>query len=190
MSARGRKSRCAWFDDPDQTRPRQCMERCYSTLAGLVRDHSREQLLELIHNECKPRLATRGQPAFCPAEGTFPPSWRKRCRSRAVALHHSGHEPASPRDRADGCPGCACARAARQGQLACLDQEGANTITLMPLPPRSPELNPIENVWQLPRENWLPSRVFTPRGVFSITPVRPGPRRIMSLGLRDWAHDC
>ena len=33
-------------------------------------------------------------------------------------------------------------------------------ITLMFLPPRSPELNPVENVWQFMRDNWLSNRVF------------------------------
>ncbi|MBT3372308.1 MAG: hypothetical protein HOE98_02100 [Rhodospirillaceae bacterium] len=28
------------------------------------------------------------------------------------------------------------------------------------MPPRSPELNPVENIWQLIRENWLSSPVF------------------------------
>jgi hypothetical protein len=27
-------------------------------------------------------------------------------------------------------------------------------ITLLPLPPRSPELNPVENIWQFVRDNW------------------------------------
>jgi transposase len=35
-----------------------------------------------------------------------------------------------------------------------------NNITLMPLPPKSPELNPMENIWQFIRENWLSNRVF------------------------------
>jgi transposase len=26
---------------------------------------------------------------------------------------------------------------------------------LIPLPPRCPELNPVENVWQFMRDNWL-----------------------------------
>jgi transposase len=30
----------------------------------------------------------------------------------------------------------------------------------MPLPPKSPELNPVENVWQFMRNNWLSNRVF------------------------------
>jgi transposase len=29
-------------------------------------------------------------------------------------------------------------------------------ITLLPLPPRSPELNPVETVWPFLRDNWLP----------------------------------
>jgi hypothetical protein len=33
-------------------------------------------------------------------------------------------------------------------------------ITLLPLPPQSPELNPVENVWQYIRDNWLSNRVF------------------------------
>jgi hypothetical protein len=33
-------------------------------------------------------------------------------------------------------------------------------LTLVPLPARSPELNPVENVWQFMRENWLSNRVF------------------------------
>jgi transposase len=33
-------------------------------------------------------------------------------------------------------------------------------ITLVPLPPKSPELNPVENVWQFMRDNWLSNRVF------------------------------
>lgn len=33
-------------------------------------------------------------------------------------------------------------------------------ITILPLPPKSPELNPVENVWQFMRDNWLSNRVF------------------------------
>jgi len=33
-------------------------------------------------------------------------------------------------------------------------------ITIMPLPPKSPELNPVENIWQFMRDNWLSNRVF------------------------------
>jgi transposase len=30
----------------------------------------------------------------------------------------------------------------------------------MPLPPRAPELNPVENIWQFMRDNWLSNRIF------------------------------
>ncbi len=33
-------------------------------------------------------------------------------------------------------------------------------ITLLPLPPKCPELNAMENIWQFMRENWLSNRVF------------------------------
>lgn len=33
-------------------------------------------------------------------------------------------------------------------------------ISLLPLPAKSPELNPVENVWQYLRQNWLSNRIF------------------------------
>lgn len=33
-------------------------------------------------------------------------------------------------------------------------------ISLLPLPPRSPELNPVENIWQFLRQTYLSNRVF------------------------------
>jgi hypothetical protein len=35
-----------------------------------------------------------------------------------------------------------------------------HNISLMPLPPRSPELNSQENIWQFMHQNWLSNRVF------------------------------
>ena len=35
-----------------------------------------------------------------------------------------------------------------------------DNITLLPLPPYSPELNPVENVWQYLRQNWLSLQVW------------------------------
>ena len=34
-------------------------------------------------------------------------------------------------------------------------------ITIMPLPPKCPELNPTENIWQFMRDKWLSNRIFT-----------------------------
>ena len=67
-------------------------------------------------------------------------------------------------------------------------------ITLVPLPPRCPELNPVENLWQFMRENWLSNRVFTSYDnlmdhcCFAWNTLVNQPWRIMSIGLRDWAH--
>jgi len=70
-----------------------------------------------------------------------------------------------------------------------------DNITLMPLPPKSPELNPVENIWQFIRDNWLSNRVF--RSYDDIVEhcchawnrLIGQPRTIMSIRLRDWAHE-
>jgi transposase len=41
-----------------------------------------------------------------------------------------------------------------------------DNITLMPLPPKAPELNPTENVWQFMRDNWLSNVSGAPRPFF------------------------
>lgn len=67
-------------------------------------------------------------------------------------------------------------------------------ITLMFLPPRSPELNPVENVWQFMRDNWLSNRIFSSYDdivdhcCFAWNKLVEQPWRIMSIGLRQWAH--
>ena len=33
-------------------------------------------------------------------------------------------------------------------------------LTLLPLPAKCPELNPVENVWEFMRDNWLSNRIF------------------------------
>jgi transposase len=33
-------------------------------------------------------------------------------------------------------------------------------ITIITLPSKSPELNPVENIWRFMRDNWLSNRVF------------------------------
>ena len=33
-------------------------------------------------------------------------------------------------------------------------------ITIIAVPPKCPELNPVENVWQFMRDNWLSNRIF------------------------------
>ena len=67
-------------------------------------------------------------------------------------------------------------------------------ITLLHLPPRAPELNPVENVWQFLRDNWLSNKIF--RSYDQIVELScqawnrliDQPWTIMSIGTRDWAH--
>jgi DDE superfamily endonuclease len=67
-------------------------------------------------------------------------------------------------------------------------------ITLVPLPPRCPERNVMENVWQFMRDNWLSNRVFQSYGAIvdhccdAWNRLVDQPWRIMSIGPRDWAH--
>ena len=67
-------------------------------------------------------------------------------------------------------------------------------ITILPLPSKCPELNPTENVWQFMRDNWLSNRIFTSYDNIvdhcceAWKKFEDQPWRIMSLGLRDWAH--
>ncbi len=67
-------------------------------------------------------------------------------------------------------------------------------ITLMPLPPKAPELNPVENIWQFTRNNWLSNRVFgsyddiVDHCCLAWNKLVDQPWTIMSIGLRDWAY--
>lgn len=62
------------------------------------------------------------------------------------------------------------------------------------LPPRSPELNPVENVWQYLRQTYLSNRVFPDYdGIVDAccaawNNLTDAPWRIMSIGLRQWAY--
>jgi len=84
-----------------------------------------------------------------------------------------------------------------------LDQAGWHTtskltvppnITLLPLPPRSPELNPVENIWQFTRDNWLSNRIFESyEQIVTLcceawNKLIDQPWKIMSIGRRQWAH--
>src|SRR3982074_3497061 len=106
------------------------------------------------------RRATRGlrRPIFfgaiCPAEGKGAGLVLPSCDSEAMALHLAE---------------ISLAVAPGAHALVLLDQAGwhvskklpiPDNITLLPLPPKSPELNPVENIWQFMRDNWLSNRIF------------------------------
>ena len=66
-------------------------------------------------------------------------------------------------------------------------------ISLLPLPPRSPELNSQENIWQFMRQNWLSNRIFksfddiVDHCCYAWNTLISQPWKIMSIARRDWA---
>jgi len=67
-------------------------------------------------------------------------------------------------------------------------------VTLVALPPKCPELNPTENVWQFMRDNWLSNRIFktyddiVDHCCYAWNKLIDQPWHIISIGMRDWAH--
>lgn len=126
--------------------------------------------------------------AICPAEGKGAAIVMPHCNSEAMELHLAE-----------------ISRKVAPGAHAVLmlDQAGwhmsaaltiPDNITLLPLPPKCPELNPVENVWQFMRGNWLSNRIFSSYDnivdhcCFAWNRLVDQPWRIMTLGLRSWAH--
>ena len=67
-------------------------------------------------------------------------------------------------------------------------------MALVFLPSRAPELNPVENVWQNLRQNWLSNRVFdtyehiVDAACDAWRKLLAQPQTITSIGTRDWAQ--
>jgi transposase len=126
--------------------------------------------------------------AICPARGTGAGLILPRCNTAAMALHlEEISQTVTPGAHA----------------VVLLDQAGwhlsdkldiPGNITLLPLPPKSPELNPVENIWQFMRDNWLSNRVFRSYDdilehcCYAWNKLVDQPWTIMSIGLRHWAH--
>ncbi len=83
-----------------------------------------------------------------------------------------------------------------------LDQAGWHTtgklhlpenVSLLALPPKSPELNPAENVWQFLRQTKLSNRIFdgydavVTAACDAWNSLTADPDRIKSIGSRQWA---
>ena len=128
--------------------------------------------------------------AICPAQGKGAGLVLPRCTTEAMALHLAE---------------ISLAVAPGHHAVLLLDQAGwhmssrlavPTNITLLPLPPKSPELNPVENIWRFMRENWISNRVFTSykdildHCCAAWNKLTDRPWLIMSIGLRDWAHQC
>ena len=64
----------------------------------------------------------------------------------------------------------------------------------LPLPAKSPELNPVENIWQFMRDNWLSNRVFSSyedildHCCFAWNKLIDQPWKIISIGTREWVY--
>ncbi|MBM6583838.1 IS630 family transposase [Microvirga sp. BT689] len=126
--------------------------------------------------------------AICPAEGKGAGLVLPRCMTEAMTLHLAE---------------IAQAVAPGAHAVVLLDQAGWHVscklkvppnITLVPLPAKAPELNPVENIWQFMRENWISNRIFTSYADIldhcceAWNKQIDQPWTIMSIGLRDWAH--
>ena len=126
--------------------------------------------------------------AICPREGKGAGLILPRCNSDAMSLHLAE---------------ISLAVAADAHAVVIMDQAGWHTstklevpdnITIVTLPPRSPELNPVENIWQFMRDNWLSNRMFKSYDDIvdhccdAWRKLIDQPWKIMSIGMRDWAH--
>ena len=126
--------------------------------------------------------------AICPARGTCAGLVLPWCDTFAMNLHLAEISKAVA-------PGAHA--------VVIMDQAGWHTtpklkvpdnITILPLPSKSPELNPVENIWQYMRDNWLSNRIFTDyEQIVALCceaweKLAQRPWKIMSIGLRDWAQ--
>src|SRR5215207_3656659 len=126
--------------------------------------------------------------AICPAEGKGAGLVLPRCTTEGMTLHLKE---------------IAQAVAPGAHALVLVDQAGwhqskrlgvPDNITLVPLPAKAPELNPVENIWQYMRENWISNRIFASYSDIldhcceAWNKLTDRPWLIMSIGLRDWAH--
>ena len=65
-------------------------------------------------------------------------------------------------------------------------------LSIILLPSRSPELNPVENIWQYMRSNWLSNRVFENYDAIldvacdAWNKLIAQPETIRSIGMREW----
>jgi hypothetical protein len=123
--------------------------------------------------------------AICPKEGKAAGLVLPYCNTAAMDLHLAE---------------IAAAVAPDAHAVLLLDQAGWHlsdrlmvppNITLVPLPPKCPELNPVENLWQFIRGNWLSNRIFRSYDDILNHCCHAWNRLVeqpWTIGLRDWAH--
>ena len=126
--------------------------------------------------------------AICPQQGKGAALVLPKCDTQAMSLHLAEVAQAV----APGAHGVMLMD--RAGWHRAKDLVVPDNLTLVLLPARAPELNPVENIWQFLRENWLSSRVFASyRDIVdhccdAWNRLIDQPWLIMSIGLRDWAN--
>jgi hypothetical protein len=130
--------------------------------------------------------------AICPAEGKGAGLVLPSCNSEAMALHLG--EISWEKSRLQSRP-------ARTRSFFSIGRDGMSrrgfpspTTSPSCLPPKSPELNPVENIWQFMRDNWLSNRVFKSYDdildhcCFAWNKLIDMPWKIISIGTRDWVY--
>ena len=125
--------------------------------------------------------------AICPARGTGAAIMMPAANTEAMEAHLNE-----------------IAKAVTPGAHAVIlmDQAGWHTtgaltlpqnLSLLFLPPKSPELNPVENIWQYLRQTWLANSVFDTYDEILDAGCRAWnnlinlPDIITSIGTREWA---
>jgi hypothetical protein len=125
--------------------------------------------------------------AICPERGTGAALTTQRADTWAMQLHLDEIS-------ANVAPGAhAVVLLDRAGWHTTRKLKAPQNLTLMALPPRSPELNPQENVWQFLRQRFLSNRVFqtyddiVEAACDAWNRLLDEPQRITSIGTRQWA---
>ena len=127
--------------------------------------------------------------AICPAKGTGAAIVMPRSNTHAMQLHLDEIS----------------LQVGRRAHAALImDRAGWHTtaklkvpknITIILLPSRSPELNPMENIWRYMRQNWLANRIFDgfadiiDQACKAWNKLIAMPEIISSIGMRKWAHN-
>ena len=76
-------------------------------------------------------------------------------------------------------------------RIGAKDLKIPSNLSLLPLPPRAPELNPQENIWQFMRQNWLSNQIFksfddiVDHCCYAWNTLIDQPWKIMSIARRD-----
>ena len=126
--------------------------------------------------------------AICPARGTGAAVMMPKANTHAMQLHLNEISRAVARQAH------AVVQMDRAGWHTTGKLKIPRNITIILLPSRSPELNPVENIWQHMRQTWLSNRVFPTydaildAGCDAWNRLIAQPETITSIGMRKWAH--